>query len=42
MAKAFPRSRFVGYDISHEGIRAANEEASKMGLSNVRFEVKDL
>lgn len=42
MAKAFPRSRFVGYDISDEGIREANEEASKMGLSNVRFEVRDL
>ncbi|MGA7369227.1 MAG: class I SAM-dependent methyltransferase [Nitrososphaeraceae archaeon] len=42
MAKAFPRSRFVGYDISNEGIRAAYEEATKMELSNVRFEVKDL
>ena len=42
MARAFPRSRFVGYDISDEGIRAANEEASKMRLSNARFEVKDL
>jgi SAM-dependent methyltransferase len=42
MAKAFPRSRFVGYDISDEGIRAANEEANMMGLSNARFEVKDL
>jgi SAM-dependent methyltransferase len=42
MAKAFPRCRFVGYDISDEGIREANEEASKMGLSNVRFEVRDL
>jgi SAM-dependent methyltransferase len=42
MAKAFPRSRFVGYDLSDEGISAANEEALKMGLSNARFEVKDL
>ena len=42
MAKAFPRSRFVGYDISNEGIKAANDEATKMELSNVRFEVKDL
>ncbi|HZD36979.1 MAG TPA: class I SAM-dependent methyltransferase [Nitrososphaeraceae archaeon] len=42
MAKAFPGSRFVGYDISDEGIRAANEEANKMGLSNVRFAIKDL
>lgn len=42
MAKAFPRSGFVGYDISDEGIRTANEEASKMALSNVRFETKDL
>ena len=42
MAKAFPKSTFVGYDISAEGIKAAKEEASKMELSNVKFEVKDL
>jgi len=42
IAKAFPKSTFVGYDISAEGIKAAKEEASKMELSNVKFEVKDL
>jgi len=42
MAEAFPKSTFVGYDISTEGIKAAKEEASKMELSNVKFEVEDL
>jgi 2-polyprenyl-3-methyl-5-hydroxy-6-metoxy-1,4-benzoquinol methylase len=42
MAKAFPNSRFTGYDISKEGIEAAREEANQMGLTNVKFEVKDI
>ena len=41
MAQAFPNSRFIGYDFSEEGIDAARAEAGAMGLSNVRFEVKD-
>jgi 2-polyprenyl-3-methyl-5-hydroxy-6-metoxy-1,4-benzoquinol methylase len=42
MAQAFPNSRFIGYDLSVEGIDAARAEAKEMGLTNVRFEVKDV
>jgi ubiquinone/menaquinone biosynthesis C-methylase UbiE len=42
MARAFPRSRFVGHDISAEAIAAARAEAEAWGLANVRFEVTDL
>jgi SAM-dependent methyltransferase len=41
MAKAFPNSRFVGYDFSEEGIAAGTAEARSMGLTNARFELKD-
>ena len=41
MAQAFPNSRFVGYDLSEEGIAAARTQADLWGLDNVRFEVKD-
>lgn len=42
MAQAFPRSRFVGYDMSDNGIAVATAEAGSMGLANVRFELLDL
>ena len=42
MAKAFPASRFVGYDFSEEGIAAGKAEAKEMGLSNAEFKVKDI
>jgi 2-polyprenyl-3-methyl-5-hydroxy-6-metoxy-1,4-benzoquinol methylase len=42
MAKAFPSSRFIGYDISEEGIRAARREAQEIGLTNTQFEVRDV
>ena len=41
MGKAFSRSKFTGCDISQEGITTAKEEAMNMGLTNVRFEIKD-
>lgn len=41
MAKTFPNSRFTGYDFSEEGIMSARREAEKLGLGNVRFEVRD-
>jgi SAM-dependent methyltransferase len=41
MARAFPSSRFSGYDFSPEGISAAAAEAKGWGLENARFEVKD-
>lgn len=42
MAKAFPNSRFTGYDFSEEGIEAGRAEAAMMGLSNAEFGVKDV
>ena len=42
LGRAFPNSRFVGYDISEEGIAAGREQAAEWGLENVRFEVRDV
>ncbi len=42
MAKAFPKSRFVGYDFSEEGIGIGRTEAKEWGLTNVAFEMKDV
>lgn len=42
MARAFPRSRFAGYDFSQEGIAAAQAEARELGLTNTHFEVRDV
>ncbi|NJR40738.1 MAG: methyltransferase domain-containing protein [Leptolyngbyaceae cyanobacterium CSU_1_4] len=41
LAKAFPNSRFTGYDFSGEAIATANAEAQLHKLQNIRFEVKD-
>ena len=42
MGQAFPRSSFVGYDMSDTGIAVATSEADSMSLANVRFELLDL
>jgi 2-polyprenyl-3-methyl-5-hydroxy-6-metoxy-1,4-benzoquinol methylase len=42
LAKEYPNSRFTGYDFSDEGIVAGTKEAQSLGLSNARFEVKDV
>ncbi len=42
MARAFPNSRFTGYDFSDEGVQAGTAEAKEWGLSNSRFVVKDV
>ncbi|HYO63698.1 MAG TPA: class I SAM-dependent methyltransferase, partial [Pyrinomonadaceae bacterium] len=42
LAKAFPQSRFTGYDISEEAVRNARREADRQRLENVRFEVRDV
>jgi len=42
MARAFPKSRFAGYDFSEEGIAIGKTEAKQMGLANSRFEAKDV
>ena len=41
MARTFPNSRFVGYDLSEEAIARARAEAEENGTTNARFEVKD-
>jgi SAM-dependent methyltransferase len=42
MAKEYPASGFVGYDIAADAIARAREEAREMSLSNARFEVADV
>lgn len=42
LARRFPRSRFVGYDLEAEAIAHGTAEAGAAGLSNVRFEARDL
>jgi SAM-dependent methyltransferase len=42
MAKAFPKSRFMGYDFSDEGVARGRAEAKAWGLANAAFEVKDV
>ena len=41
MAQAFPASTFVGYDFLAEALEAGRDEALRLGLSNVRFELCD-
>jgi len=42
MARAFPNSRFAGYDFSEEGIALGRAEAASWGLRNATFELKDV
>jgi 2-polyprenyl-3-methyl-5-hydroxy-6-metoxy-1,4-benzoquinol methylase len=42
MAERFPRSRFVGYDFEEETIAFANDAIAAAGLTNIRFETRDL
>jgi SAM-dependent methyltransferase len=42
LARAYPASRFTGYDLSAEGIRRARAAAEAAGLENVLFEARDL
>lgn len=39
LAKHYPNSRFVGYDLGEDAIAVANLESAAAGLTNVRFEV---
>ena len=41
MAKAFPNSRFTGYDFSKEGIGIGTAEAKEWGLKNANFVERD-
>lgn len=42
MAQRFPRSTFVGYDLSEAAIAEARAEAAALGLKNVTYVVQDL
>lgn len=42
LAERYPRSRFVGYDLSDEAISHATELARRAGLVNLTFETRDL
>ncbi|GJM18120.1 MAG: transcriptional regulator [Phycisphaeraceae bacterium] len=42
LAAAFGNSRFVGLDLSPEAVAYANDRASARGLTNVRFDQRDL
>lgn len=42
LAKTYPNSHFVGYDISSEGLFNACNEAERLKLENINFEIKDV
>jgi SAM-dependent methyltransferase len=42
MAKAFPASRFTGFDFSEAAVAAGQQEAAALGLTNASFEVCDV
>ncbi|MFC6488466.1 class I SAM-dependent methyltransferase [Nitratireductor sp. GCM10026969] len=42
MARRFPASRFVGYDLCADAIEFANAKVREEGLANIRFEKRDL
>jgi 2-polyprenyl-3-methyl-5-hydroxy-6-metoxy-1,4-benzoquinol methylase len=41
LAELYPKSRFVGMDLSEEAIEFARGEATQRGLSNIEFVVRD-
>ncbi len=41
LAAAFPKSDFVGYDISNETVEFATKNANMHNLKNLRFEIQD-
>lgn len=41
MAKAFPKSEFIGVDYHDESIKTARQRAAEAGVSNARFEIAD-
>lgn len=41
LAKAFPKSRFVGFDNHESSVKTARKKAKQAGLKNVRFAVAD-
>ncbi|AFY54618.1 methylase involved in ubiquinone/menaquinone biosynthesis [Rivularia sp. PCC 7116] len=41
LAQIFPQSKFTGYDFSEEAITRARNKAEKVGLTNIKFQIKD-
>ncbi len=41
LAQSYPNSRFFGFDFSEDTIAVAQADVEKLGLTNIRFEVKD-
>jgi SAM-dependent methyltransferase len=39
MAKAFPKSSFIGYDFHEPSVKRAREAAAEAGITNAKFEV---
>lgn len=42
LARAFPASRFTGYDLAEDALTAARDEATAYAVDNVRFERLDV
>ena len=42
MAEAFPNSKFTGFDISEQALATGRAAAQEKGLTNLRFEVRDV
>jgi 2-polyprenyl-3-methyl-5-hydroxy-6-metoxy-1,4-benzoquinol methylase len=42
IAAEFPNSRFVGLDLCQDAVAAARAEAQRLGLTNARFDVRDV
>lgn len=42
LAELYPKSEFIGMDLSTQAIENANNDAMKKGLQNIKFVVKDL
>jgi SAM-dependent methyltransferase len=42
LARAYPRSSFVGYDLAADAIARARAEAAEWGLANASFDVRDV
>lgn len=42
LAKAFPDSTFVGFDLAEDAIDQARAEASRAGVDNAHFDVRDI
>lgn len=42
MAKRYPHSSFIGYDLCHDAIRYGQDRAAEAGLTNLRYKQRDL